>query len=179
MCLCRIVDSFQRILVEFVGEIFKSKPETLIPAISEKVDAADVLRCATLDEFRQRMAAKALRRLGGFEKTLSFMQRLGVDIGLDESTAKVVTEAIAIRNIIVHNGGCVNEEFLQMTGRTDVKVGYRVSVDEALFVKSDLAIRSAADAIQIALGSKYFGVAESQLFRWHSTLSVLFPKDGV
>ena len=43
MCLCRIVDRFQRVAVEFVGEIFKSKPETLIAAISEKVDAADVL----------------------------------------------------------------------------------------------------------------------------------------
>jgi hypothetical protein len=30
MCLCRAVDSFQVILVAFVGEVFKRKPQTLL-----------------------------------------------------------------------------------------------------------------------------------------------------
>jgi hypothetical protein len=66
MCLCRAVDSFRSILVAFVGEVFKAKPQTLLAASHEPVEVAEVLACGTLDEFRRRLAARKLRQLGGF-----------------------------------------------------------------------------------------------------------------
>src|SRR5262245_52438987 len=60
MALCRSVDRFQAILVEFIGEVFRIRPETLRALEPEPVDVSEVLRSATIDEFRELYVARRL-----------------------------------------------------------------------------------------------------------------------
>lgn len=161
MCLCRAVDSFQRILVAFIGEVFEKKPETLL-GLNEPVSAAEVLRSTSIDEFREQFAARQLRRLERFSDVRKLLGLLGVEMKVDEENERRVTNAIALRNLIVHQGSAVHEEFLKATGRTDVTVGTVIGVDHHMLREALRALRDSADAFQIALGEKYFGHGVSQ-----------------
>lgn len=161
MSLCRAVDSFQCILVTFIGEVFKKKPETMLAIASGPVEISWVLSCATLDEFRERVASRKLRQLGKFSQVRSFIKKLGVDVVVDPETERVVTNAIALRNIRVHNSGRVDDEFLQRTRRTDVQVGDAVGITKEILLEALRALRVTVDAFQMALGDKFFGLGES------------------
>ena len=164
MFLCRGVDAFQRILVTFVGEVFKVKPETMT-ALEGQVDVVEVLNCATLDEFRERLAARKLRRLGPFSQVRKFLRKLGVEVKLNKQNEQAVTEAVELRDLIVHGGARVDDDYLLRTKRTDVKLGTAISIDRVQLRDTLKALRTAADAFQIALGEKYFGGAKTAMKR--------------
>ena len=160
MCLCRAVDKFQTIMTAFVGEVVKVNPDTLRAA--EPVDVSFVLDCGTIDEFRQRIAARKLRQLGRFSEVRKFLrEQFGVTVNLDAESDRELTAAIAVRNVLVHNGGRADEEFLRLTGRGDLNVGDAVEVTDKMVRKAFRALHSAADAFQMAFCGKFFGLGGS------------------
>ncbi len=166
--LCRAVDEFHQVLVALVREVFRRRPEALGVFGRETVAVGEVLKSASLDEFRQRLAERKLRQLGPFSRVRAFIKRLGVDVALDGEIDVQVTAAIALRDVIVHNGGRADQEYLQRASRTDVATGAVLRVSRAELREALQALRKAADAVQVALGDKYFGGARSELSRWWS-----------
>jgi hypothetical protein len=78
-----------------------------------------------------------------------------------------------VRNLIVHQGGIVDEIFQRESGVTDTEIGSRLRVNSELFRRSTAALRVAADAFRVALGEKFFDNWESRLPRYHS----VFPRE--
>ena len=128
--ITRAVDNFQCYLAEVLATVFRARRETL--RSFEKVKAEDVLACASIEEFILRMADSKAEELsyGGVKKMTTFMtNELRLAISETEDCIPRATEAIAIRNVIVHNRGKVNEHFVQMTGCKDLKKGDTVPID--------------------------------------------------
>ena len=79
-----------------------------------------------MDEFVSQMADRKTEKLmyGGIAATTKFMaDQLKLAINAQDYCVKQATEAIAVRNVVVHDRGRVNERFLKLTGRTDLKLG--------------------------------------------------------
>ena len=62
----------------------------------------------------------------GFLAISRYLDRdLGVEVEFDQEKLALATEAIAMRNIIVHNRGRADERFLRATGRNDLAIRER------------------------------------------------------
>jgi hypothetical protein len=128
--LSRAVDNFECYMAEVLAIVFHARPETL--RSFDKVKMEDVLACASMDEFVSRTADRKAEELsyGGVSKMTKFMEdELRLTIDERENCIPKATEAIAVRNVVVHNRGKANGHFLQVTGRTDLKAGDLVPID--------------------------------------------------
>jgi hypothetical protein len=120
--LCRSVDNFNSYLADVIHSVFKVRPEAL--RSSEKITIEEVLNCGSLDEFVELWAARKVEALsyGGFFEIKKYLtDRIGIEDDFDERQIASAVEAIATRNIIVHNRGRINERFLKDARRQDLK----------------------------------------------------------
>lgn len=128
--LSRAVDNFQCYLAEVLTTVFLARPDTL--RSSDVVTLEEVLQCASMDEFISRAVERKAEALTykGVSAIFQFMvDRLGLAINEDDDCIREASEAIAVRNVVVHNRGRVNTHFLRLTGRTDLKSGDLVPID--------------------------------------------------
>lgn len=134
MMLTHTVDSFNVYLSDVLYSVFKARPEIL--RSNEQTTIQKVLEFGSMDEFINYWAIRKVDELsyGGFFEVKKFLtKKIGLEDNFDEKELQGVVEAIAFRNIIVHNRGRVNERFLRDCGRQDFKLGDEVNLsrDEA------------------------------------------------
>lgn len=119
---------------------------------------SDILHCENFEGIIRRMIETYTLELGVKPVAQRFKHlqgKHGLKIALEEGCMplRVLDDAEALRNIIVHNGGRVSREYLKRTKRSDVKIGDVVSVDEGFRGIAYLSVRICAEAL-------YRGVAE-------------------
>jgi len=122
--LSRGVDNFQCYLSDVFHILFRARPEIL--KSGQKISVLDVLNCSSLDEVVTMLVARKVDELayGGFQVIRKYLvERIAIPDITDAEQLRLVTEAIAVRNIIVHNRGHINARFLEDTGRTDLVIG--------------------------------------------------------
>lgn len=150
--ISRVVDAFDRYLVGVVELVLRKEPRLLKSGTTMRAD--EILEFSTLDEVRERLISKKVDELSyaGFPAIVQYIRdRFGAPLTLPDEIFRLATEAIAVRNIVVHNGGVVNRRFVDQTQRVDLAVGtiYTLGTHEVL----DLihAVGAAADLIDKAL----------------------------
>lgn len=125
--LCAAYDAyFQDYLVSFIlaqPSCLRSKRQLTYERILEQLEAGTLL---------QYLAQREAHELGykSFDEQIQYLRdRLGVKLSPDEADIPLLQEAVAVRNLIMHNDGVVNEIFLEGSGgRGDYVVGHRVEI---------------------------------------------------
>jgi hypothetical protein len=125
MLLCRNVDAVNYYIAQMLRRVFIQRPDT-IKALEKPVSMDIVLQSGSIDEIILKVAEKKVQDLShmGLVEIIDFInQKLQVGFDSTLSAYKAAFEVYYARNILVHNGGVVNETYLQKTKHTDLKVG--------------------------------------------------------
>ncbi len=124
MFLCRLVDVFETYVSDILRAAFRKWPEILKG--DDQVELARVLCFANLDEFFEDLFERQVMTLcyGGLETLRVWCEeRLGLDIAGEATTWRTATEAVEVRNAIVHNHGRVGPKFLSALRDTEYAPG--------------------------------------------------------
>lgn len=128
--LARAVDNFNSYLADILHDVFSIRPEIL--KSGEKIEVREVLDCSSIEEVSLLLAARKVDDLtyGGFPSIHKFLvEKIGVRAYGDSKRVQLVTEAIAARNLIVHNRARINQRFTRDTGKRDVQIGEPLQMD--------------------------------------------------
>lgn len=112
----RFVDNYLVYIAELIGTLFRSRPEALRSA-QTKVSVEQVLRHDSIDDFVEWLADDTVNRLSydGFGSIADFFEgKFGMPLVADEEVRRSLVEAIAIRNLLTHRRGVVDERFVTM-----------------------------------------------------------------
>jgi hypothetical protein len=147
------VNGFQRYFSEIIQAAILKKPESLRSSETVRID--EVLRFRRYSDLVSFLVDKKINELsyGGIRGMEAyFRDRLGIEMFSDEKQRALLTAFIEIRNINVHNGGIVNDLFLNKVGKVngfdfDKGKAYHVDMD-TLVLLSDNAVRTALDIDQ-------------------------------
>lgn len=91
------------------------------------------------------------------ERLKILREKIGLDLGLPAEAVDAIEAGEAIRDVIVHNGGNVSQEYLRKTKRTDIKVGAPVELDLQDVAKVGNAADEFARDLAKAVGKKFYG----------------------
>lgn len=156
LIVSRSVDNFHTYISEALLDVFKARPETL--RSGKKVEVREVLECESIEEFAGLIAERRIEELSheGFPSMQRYLvERLGIDVELDQEELRSASEATAIRNVVVHNRGYVNARFLRDTGRKDLSVGDPLELEMETVEEFNQTLRSIANKIDVGLLDKF------------------------
>ena len=97
------------------------------------------------------------------ERVKFLKERLGLTIDLEDSELAFLDEAEKARNIVVHNGGRANEEYIKRTGRTELTPGEFVTVTPQFLGEAFEVTRMLVSHIFTSVSKKFFGREDSEL----------------
>lgn len=120
----RSVDNFLSFLSDSLRSLFEADHRTLHSYADKEIRLEQVLRCSDRAELLSEVAEQIVSRASyaGVKDIVKLFQKHGVDVRLSDDELQGVVEAKAIRNIIVHNRGVVNDVFLSTVTRKVVEV---------------------------------------------------------
>ena len=124
LAFARLIDNFIAYLKDLLGEIINSKPQVLRSSESEKLDF--ILSFDTIEEMRNAIAEKKIEKLfyGSFNDINKFfLHNLGIEIFSSQDELEIMESLCRKRNLIVHNRGIINNEFLKKYSDLPFKVG--------------------------------------------------------
>jgi hypothetical protein len=130
MTFSRSFDNFSTYLKDLLSEIVRIRPEVLRSNEKEQLDF--ILSFESIDDLRDAIAEKKIDQLfySGIADILKFFeQKLSVQLIADENQRSDLTLASAYRNLIVHNRGRINREFLKKHSDKCYKEGQLIELD--------------------------------------------------
>jgi hypothetical protein len=150
--LGRTVDAFDRYLVGVVELVLRREPRLLRSKATLQAD--ELLTYTSIEEIIERLLTKKIDELSfaGFGAILDYVRgKLGASIEITDDALAKATTAIAVRNIIVHNGGRVNRRFTEQTKLKDLALGAVYPIDATSVQTWVTALRHVAQSIDCAL----------------------------
>lgn len=130
LILTRYIDSYLTFLSELLHEVLLVRPEIL--SSQEQVTLKDALRHETMEDLVAFLADRKVSRLsfmGLSDIEDYFRQHLGLSLVSDSSLAEHLREWVALRNLLTHRRGIVDQRALASGLPLDqYKVGDRVRV---------------------------------------------------
>ena len=165
LVLGRLVDDFKGYLCEIVADGFSIRPDLLDEAkikleerkiILKFYDSADVDFASCYAHFKVDKLSSSIN----VKDFVAFCSELiGEEITPDASDITTATEALAVRNLLVHTKGKVNARFISRTGRTDVKIGKLINVSTTDCQRWDRAMWNLVKVVDHAIVTK-IGIRE-------------------
>ncbi|MFQ5848679.1 MAG: hypothetical protein ACE5IQ_13545 [Candidatus Methylomirabilales bacterium] len=144
-------------LADTVRAICFKCPEVL--KCDKKMDWAQIIACGSWETVLDRLVEEYVFAFGwpGLTKRVEHMkERIGLELEVPEEELQEIRGAELIRDVIVHNGGQVSQEYLNRSGRTDVAVGDGIDVGGEELRKVSGAMRRLAEGIAKATAKKFF-----------------------
>lgn len=133
MFLGRLVDTFQKYLVDIIRDILRRKPEVLRTR-KESLTVEELLRFATIEELVQTMIERKVSSLAyeGFGRVWDWCVDKGIPLEATPEDLPLVIEFVACRNIVAHNRGIVDARYLEAVPTTTFAIGEKrnLSVDD-------------------------------------------------
>ena len=174
MVLLRLADTYLTYLSHLLALIFVADPSSLkrmrgdektsfdLEIIIADNPADDRIRTFAEDQV-SKFSRKGIKRAASY-----FKHRFRFNLFPSDEPLNAAIVVIAVRNILTHNNGRVNREFIRETGLTNVDIGARVELKtEMLESFAWLLDNSAGD------------IDERAVERWKlPTVSVLIAKDA-
>lgn len=155
LLLCRCVDNFLLYLAELLREIFRTRPEILRSGDQERLDF--ILQYESMEELTEALAERKVQRLaflGIAQLNEFFSDRLGLTFGSEEGQ-KVISEAVEIRNLIVHNRGVISALFKKRLPTYPLNVGERVNLSYQVFRTYSNSLQEAVRDLDAAAAKKF------------------------
>jgi hypothetical protein len=135
MVATREVDNLLAYLADIAAAIHIRRPETL--RSGEQVSLEDVLRHGTLDDFVQWATEKRVSDLSfkGFRDLVSYFRKsFAFPADFSDPLWRSLSSAVAVRNILVHRRGIVDERFAKVVQDERGEIGkpYKLDASEVL-----------------------------------------------
>jgi hypothetical protein len=113
-------------------------------------------------------------------KRLEFLRKeLGLAIECPGSDLELIEAAENIRNIVVHNGGRVDQQYIEKTGQNELVIGELVPVTSEYVVRVSTATRLLVGELFVQVSKKFFHVDDSKLMAvWRRSEPRLGSKDN-
>jgi hypothetical protein len=150
MVLTRSVDDFLTYVSHLMKLLFQQKPEILQSAVQVRLD--DILRLPDRDAVIQYAIDDYVRKLS-YQSLSELYRDLKVKTSFrlftSENLLNVAIEAVAIRNVLVHNNGMVDARLADLVSRYRGHEGHRVGDFDAVGFRNHL-IRAVIDIDQRA-----------------------------
>jgi hypothetical protein len=154
MFFSRLVDNFQKYLVDVIREILRSKP-TMLRTRQQSITLDELLGYERIQDLVHDVIERKVNSLSyeGFAALQEWCTERGIQIEVPASQHETVIEVIATRNIIAHNRGFIDERYTRAVDVPKSRIGTHrlLSVDyffgaysllsDAVF-KTDTAARS-------------------------------------
>jgi hypothetical protein len=120
----RIVDNFEVYLVDILREVLKQKPE-ILRSRQQNITLEYLLQFQKIEDLIQDIIERKVNSLSykGFLDIKQWYEEKGIPLIVDKEHSQGVVEIIAMRNIIVHNRGRVDEKYLRAIPTSSIKIG--------------------------------------------------------
>lgn len=114
MFISRLVDNFQKYLVDLILEVLRSKP-TMLSTKLQTITLEDVLKHESIEGLVHDAIERRVNALSydGFSDLQKWCEERGIQIKVTPSKRESIVELISTRNIIAHNRGHVDERYLR------------------------------------------------------------------
>lgn len=124
MFIARLVDNFQKYLVDLIREILRSKP-TMLSTKLQTMTLEDVLKHDSIEGLVHDVIERRVNTLSydGFADLEKWCADRGIQIKVMPSRRNSIVELISTRNIIAHNRGFVDERYLRSVRNAKFNVG--------------------------------------------------------
>lgn len=146
-----------RIIIQLHPEILKSK---------KQIDIEDVISCGGWEKLMDHLSEKFVYDLGwkSVSERLDFIKdTINVPIRYSESDLDYLREAKLIRDIVVHNGGKISQEYIDKTKEIDLEIGEFIKIESDYLNELFEISRKIASRIFIESSKKFFGVKASDM----------------
>lgn len=149
------IDSFMSDSLEAICRV---RPEVM--KSSKKMDWESIISYGGWEELLDHMIEDYVFQFGwqSVAKRIEFLrEQLGITIDCEDIEIELIGQAENIRNIVVHDGGRVSEEYLKRTGRTDLGLGELVPITSEFVDRAFQVTRTLAGDLFIAVSKDFFG----------------------
>lgn len=153
MFVSRLVDNFQKYLVDLIREVLRSKP-SMLSSRQQSLTLEELLKYERIEDLVQDIIERKVNALSyeGFAALETWCSERGIQINVPASQRADVVELIATRNIIAHNRGLIDERYTRTVRSPKFAVGEcrSLEVDEffdgfsllnSIVIKTDKAAR--------------------------------------
>lgn len=137
-CFVNLVTYFEQLISKLLYERFKIYPNAA--GLNEKkITFGQVEVFCTIEDLKETLIQEELENImrGNFQSWLKYItDKLSCDLSWVNSNESEIVKIFQIRNILVHNGGIINEIFLRntnLTGCRDSMLGEMYKIDNKIF----------------------------------------------
>jgi hypothetical protein len=124
MFFSRLIDNFQKYLVDVIREILRSKPK-MLRTRQHSITLDELLEYERIEDLVHDVIERRVNALSyeGFVALQEWCKERGIQIEVPAAQHEAVVELIATRNIIAHNRGCIDEKYARAVGVTRSQIG--------------------------------------------------------
>jgi hypothetical protein len=160
MFFCRYIDSFLIYISDLLRNVLRKQPNIL--AGTEKIKTERLLKVSTIQELLDEVIEEQVASLSyaGFHDLCDWLRKRGIELCPEQHDEADLVEAIAIRNLIVHNEGRVDNRFVKLVPSRKAPIGeeLQLTIDDIT-----AAVKTIAKTVSYSdqAASKKFGLLAS------------------
>ncbi len=124
MIFSRLIDNFNKYLVDIIEEILLIKPE-ILSSREQTISTEEVLEIGDYNNLIHYLIEKKIRSLSykGLEDFRRWCDSKGIPFDVKQKEVPTIKEMLATRNIIVHNRCLINKAYINIVGKTAFSEG--------------------------------------------------------
>lgn len=165
MFVCRGVDNFQKYLVDVIRLALHKQPKILSER-KQELSLGHILKFDSIEALARDIIESKISALSyeGFGDIEQWCQSKSIPIVVPHGKTAEVVELLALRNIIVHARGVVDDRYKSAVPSTTLEVGRKreLSIDD--FITGMQLLSQVAGLTDAAIAGK-FGIAQEDLQR--------------
>lgn len=130
MFISRAIDNFQIYLVDIIRAVLNLKPE-ILSARKQELSVLHILRFKTVEDLIKDIIETKIISLSyeGFGEIQEWCIDKGIPLEIPNGFRSDIIDLIALRNIIVHNRGCIDFRYIKSTGKNNLNVGEKFKLN--------------------------------------------------
>lgn len=167
--LVMVLAHLEAFLSDSLRVICRVKPEIL--KTNKKIDRSAIINLENWDNVMEFLIEDYIFDFGwkSLDEKIKFLnEKIGLNIETPEIS--LLEEAENIRNIVVHNGGRISQEYINRTKRYDLKVGDFIPITNKFTGDVLINILLLGCDVFVQISEKFFDIDDSKIFelKWRS-----------
>jgi len=152
----RAIDAFLRYIVDVLRDVLRCQPK-IMSSSDSKLTYEDVFEAPDLDSLISFMIEKTVNSMGGLKQMEAWFAKRKIPLKVTDQERKVLSEAVATRNLIVHNAAIVNQKYVKDFKWRGFNIGDRrgIGIDELFLVEA--LVRAVTTNTDAAIAAKFPG----------------------
>ncbi len=124
MVFSRLVDNFNKYLVDIIEEILLVKPE-IMSSSEQTISTEEVLKIGDYKNLIHYLIERKIRSLSnkGLEDIRKWCDNKGIPFDVKQNAVSTIKEMMATRNIIVHNRCLIDKGYINIVDKTTFSEG--------------------------------------------------------